>query len=323
MIALNSLLLLALVADVPAESPSTERVRESVQKSIPYIQERGTWWIEKKDCVSCHRTGTMVWSLAEARRNGYEVSNKLDEWTRWSIDKSLSKNKQGKVAGIGNKEGVVQLLLSLDPSGNDASRDDIRRKLTALLSVGQLPDGSWKPGGQLPSQKRPKPETTVVSTMWLALSLLDDDSNDSSARVVQRAMAYIDKAPPGRSTEWYAVRLLLAVKRKDHPSRDRLVKQLRQQQQADGGWGWIVGDPADALGTGMAIYALGRAGLDRCDASIARAQRFLVDSQRDDGAWPVRGTKANKKDQVQETAVYWGTTWAALGLMAGLPSQQR
>jgi squalene-hopene/tetraprenyl-beta-curcumene cyclase len=264
----------------------------------------------------------MVWSLAEARRNGYEVSNKLDEWTRWSIDKSLSKNKQGKVAGIGNKEGVVQLLLSLDPSGNDASRDDIRRKLTALLSVGQLPDGSWKPGGQLPSQKRPKPETTVVSTMWLALSLLDDASNDATARVVQRALTYIDKAPPGRSTEWYVVRLLLAVKRKDRPSRDRLVKQLRKQQQADGGWGWIVGDPADALGTGMAIYALGRAGLDRRDASIARAQKFLVDSQRDDGAWPVRGTKANKKGQVQETAVYWGTTWAALGLMAGLPSQQ-
>ena len=42
----------------------------------------------------------------------------------------------------------------------------------------QNKDGSWNPGGQLPSQKRPVPETKQVSTMWtiLALATIDDSS---------------------------------------------------------------------------------------------------------------------------------------------------
>ncbi|MFG0256000.1 MAG: hypothetical protein ACF787_13055, partial [Rhodopirellula sp. JB053] len=59
---------------------------------------------------------------------------------------------------------------------------------------------------------------------------------------------------------------------------------------------------------------------DRGDPSIKHAQQFLVNTQGDDGSWTVQGTKANKKDHVQETAVYRGTTWAAIGLMATLPA---
>ncbi len=57
----------------------------------------------------------------------------------------------------------------------------------------------------------------------------------------------------------------------------------------------------------------------RGDAPVARGQQFLVRTQRDDGAWLVHGTKSGKKDREQETAVYWGATWAVLGLTAGLP----
>ncbi|MCA9084810.1 MAG: hypothetical protein KDA81_12175, partial [Planctomycetaceae bacterium] len=59
------------------------------------------------------------------------------------------------------------------------------------------------------------------------------------------------------------------------------------------------------------------------DPSIKHGQQFLVNAQRDDGSWTVQGTKANKKDDVEETAVYWGTTWAALGLMASIPDQPK
>ena len=81
-----------------------------------------------------------------------------------------------------------------------------------------------------------------------------------------------------------------------------------------------MGEKSDALGTGMSAYTLLRAGVDFDDVTIKRAQRFLIDTQRDDGSWAVKGTKANKKDRIEETAVYWGTTWAVIGLVESLPN---
>ena len=41
-------------------------------------------------------------------------------------------------------------------------------------------------------------------------------------------------------------------------------------------------------------------------------------TQRADGSWPVRGTKAKKRNSLEDTAVYWGTTWATLALVTSL-----
>ena len=298
--------------------PTDDQVHEVVQRSIPYIQEQGVSWMEEKKCVTCHRVNTMVWSLRVARRSGFEVSDKLDEWQKWATETPLSEDESGETVGLGNKEGVAQLILSLE---GDAKQNGVRRKLAELLLDGQQPDGSWEPGGQLLSQKRPESETTSVSTMWLTLALVGEGAGKQTAAVVEQALQFIKQSPPGKSTEWYAVQLLLATQRNDDTLRDEFVRELQKQQQSDGGWGWLVGEKSDALGTGMALYALVRAGVNREAPSIGQAKYFLVSTQRDDGSWAVDGTKANKKDQVEETAVYWGTTWAALGLMASLPDQ--
>ncbi|MDF1742412.1 MAG: terpene cyclase/mutase family protein [Gimesia sp.] len=321
MIALSSLVLAVSLGALPADSPTTIQIRQTVQRSIPYIEEQGQWWITTKKCVSCHRGGNMVWSLSVAKRNGFKVSEKLDEWFDWAVEKSLSKNKKEKVVGLGNKEGVAQILLSLDSSNLKPDQSETRKKLAVLLRNGQQADGSWKPGGQLPSQKRPITETASVSTMWLTLTLLIAGNSTESSQAVDRAMKYIKQSTPGKSIEWYALRLLLAVQTKDFKLRDEFVKKLRSQQKPNGGWGWMVTDESDALGTGLALYALLRAGLDSNDQSIKRAQQFLLSTQRDDGSWPVKGTKEKKKNNVEETAVFWGTTWAVVGLIESLPKQ--
>ncbi|QDV49118.1 prenyltransferase/squalene oxidase repeat-containing protein [Gimesia fumaroli] len=318
MLAFSSLLLMVSAGALPEDQVTTTQVRETVQRSIPYIEEKGLWWIEKKKCVSCHRGGNMVWSLHAAKQHGFEVSDQLQEWTDWSTDKSLSKNDKGKTVGLGNKEGVVQILLSSGHSSIAPDQKETRQKLAALLLDGQQPDGSWKAGGQLPFQKRPAAETNTVSTMWLALTLIRE-GNEKSAPVVEKAMQFINASPPGKSTEWYAVRLLLAVQAKDSEVRDQMLKQLHSLQKPDGGWGWMVADESDALGTGMALYALLEAGVNREDASIKQAQQFLVSTQRKDGSWPVKGTKEKKKASVQETAIYWGTCWAVISLVESLP----
>jgi hypothetical protein len=308
------LLALTLGAAPTQATPTVDEVRSAVQRSIPYIEGKGEWWIGEKKCVSCHRAGNMVWALGAAREKGFAVSPRLNEWFGWSLEKSLAKNDQGGIDGAANREGVAQLLLAREffPGGG---RAETYRQLQNVIAQGQQPDGGWKPGGQLPSQKRPADETAVVSTAWVALALPADAPGD----VLKNAVGRVSASPPGQSTEWYAVALLLAERTGDRPRARDLIGKLRSQQQADGGWGWTVGESSDALGTGMALYALLRAGVGRDDASIRRAQAFLVGTQRDDGSWPVHGTKANKKASIEETAVYWGTTWAALALVESLP----
>jgi len=308
------ILTLALGAEPDARPQGVADVREAVRRSIPYIESKGEWWIAEKKCVSCHRAGNMVWALGAARRRGFDVGPRLDEWFAWSLDKSLSKNDKGKVDGSANLEGVAQLLFARDlfPS---AGRDDTYRQLQDLVAAGQQPDGGWAPGGQLPAQKRPAEETAAVSTAWVALALPAQGKDEAFGKAVDKFSA----SAPGKSAEWYAVGLLLADRTGDRRRVADLVTQLRGQQNADGGWGWTVCEDSDALGTGLALYALLRTGLPGDDATARRARHFLVESQRDDGSWPVRGTKANKKTGVEETAVYWGTTWATLALVEGLP----
>ncbi len=319
MFAFSSILLTLSIGALPDAQPTTVQIRETVQRGIPYIEEKGLWWIEEKKCVTCHRVGNMIWSLQAAKRSGFTVSERLAEWRQWSIGKSLAENDKGKITGLGNKEGVVQLLLSPDRADTDAAQVEARKKLAAILLEEQRPDGSWKAGGQLPFQKRPASETDAVSTMWLTLALLVEGKNEASTPVLTRAMKYIEASSPGKSVEWYAVRLLLAVQTGETEVRDQLVKQLRSQQHPDGGWGWMIADDSDALGTGLALYALVSAGVDRNDPAVKGAQQFLVSTQRDDGSWPVRGTKEKRKASIQETAVYWGTTWAVIGLVESLP----
>lgn len=300
---------------VPANARTDPAVHAAIDRSLPFIEERGQWWIEEKDCVSCHRVDMMVWSLTAARTHGFAVSDTLTEWTDWAVTSSLASNDEGVPTGSTNKEGVAHLLLAgreLIPG------PDTRRKLAALLADGQQPDGLWKAGGQLPSQKRPAAETDAVSTMWLALALAEEDSPEARP-TVEAALAAVADGPAAVSTEWHALRILLAVQEQQGDVRDQGVASLRAAQHADGGWGWLLADESDALGTGIALYALRSAGVSRDDPAVVRGRDALLQLQRDDGTWPVGGTKAKKKDRVEETATYWGTTWAVLGLLATLP----
>jgi len=202
MLSLSSLLLFVTIGALPEEQPTVIQIRETVQRSIPYIEKQGLWWIEKKKCVTCHRGGTMIWSLSAAKQNGFTVSDRLDKWRDWAIEKSLSKNDKGKITGLGNKEGVAQILLSSDRTDLKPEQAVNWKKLAALLREEQQPDGSWKAGGQLPFQKRAKSETDSVSTMWLALTLLVAGGGGENDQIIEHALKYIQGSSPGKSVEW-------------------------------------------------------------------------------------------------------------------------
>jgi hypothetical protein len=314
---------LPLLGASPVELPATEassverRIRGTVERALPYLEKQGVWWIEEKKCVTCHRVSFQIWSFAAAARKGFAVDEaKVYEWLDWSFEKSLASTEEGTaVDGAKNMDGVAQMILAraanVDPTRHQAEYAEFAR----LLVDGQQSEGFWKAAGQLPAQKRPKVETDQVTTMWIALALGTLPENENAQQSRGRAIKWLESAESGESVEWYAVNLLLAQQQGDTEKTQAAVDKLLSLQNEDGSWSWLIGESGDALATGQSLYALGVVGSPETRSAIRRGQAFLVDTQSDDGSWAVWGTKANKRENIEETATYWGTGWATLGLL--------
>src|SRR5207248_9391945 len=146
-----------------APAPSSAAVRGTVERSLTFLEKQGVWWINEKKCTSCHRVGMLNWTFAAAEQRGLKIDReKLGKWLDWSFDESLQQ-KEKKVVGAGNLEGLSQLVLLPQPiSPAGAAAEKRRNDLAALIDLmvaGQRGDGSWGAGGQLPGQKRPAAET--------------------------------------------------------------------------------------------------------------------------------------------------------------------
>ena len=326
-IAVTHLLATRLVAS--EEANSEKEVRQAVEKSLSYIEEKGLYWIEKKKCVSCHRVSFMTWSLSSAARRGFDVDlEKVNEWIDWSIHKGIPNPDGEKTVATKNADGLSQQLIARAEYPADETRDEVWSNYVDLILNMQRDDGLWKPAGQLPGQKRKLAETTDVSAVWHTVALtreLASESDSARQETLRFALDVAVKKFSGRkeavSTEWYVAKLLLALESGDDAATETATKDLLSLQKPDGSWGWLKSDPGDALATGMSLYALVKSAdvNSQREAAVQLAARFLIENQRDDGSWAVKGTKEKKKGKVEETAVYWGTTWAAIALLETLP----
>lgn len=300
-----------LIVLLPLCARAERSAREAVAASLPFLKGAGESWIADKKCVSCHHTGMLIWSAREAQAKGFEVAvSDLADWSDWAFVHQRSDHEKGGKTGARNLEGLGQLMLGRAPEDDVA---DFRQ----LMVAGQQADGSWSPNGQLPLQKRSKEETTVASTAWIWLALQDENHPDSQASR-DKAMDWLQEAPPGKSTEVFAQRLLMADALKAGVAEAR--EALLNRQHEDGGWPWVEEDASDALGTGLALYALKRSGTK--GDSLTRAQAFLLRTQEENGSWKVHSTKAKKRTSVEPTAIFWGTAWALLALLEDAPQEE-
>ena len=313
-----------------AESPTAAQAKQLVKNSLKYVDGAGMEWREQQGCLSCHRVSFTVWTLNRAHEQGFAVDRKrLSDWNAWATDwvNMVKPDQQEKAERektlLGQNDTIGQLLLGR-PKADAASLEwaaDYRKHLVQA----QNDDGSWKAGGQLPTQKRPGRETKEVSTMWSLLALLEypgeeatPDKATPDEAVIKKAKDWLGDKTKGESVEWWVVKMLLARQTGNHTEADQLRRQLLEMQQEDGGWGWLITDPSDAFGAGLAIYGLVLDGLAPQDPQLVKGIQFLSREQREDGSWKVHGTKKNGRSEEVETAVYWGACWAVIGTLEWL-----
>ena len=294
-----------------AQQQEPRSLKQSIESAIPYIQQNAQVWIDKKKCVSCHQIPFGLWSTQVAKNAGHKIDEELfQKQSKWALefcDSNLNA-KTMKRDGAGT-DTIYQMLLS----GIAVTEPDTTDSLATLLTTLQEPDGSFKPAGQLPSQKRPVLETTHVSTGWAAI-MYNDIGSKQYQGAADNALKYSMSDFRGDSTEWLAVKSILDHQQQSK-SESAALARLLESQQDDGGWGWDHTNTSDAFATGVALYAI-----SRCDGInqtvIEKAREFLIRTQTDDGSWLVPSTKKARNNKPGATSNYWGTCWAVIGLVS-------
>lgn len=294
-----------------------------VRKALPAIAVGAEEWMADNDCVSCHRVTHGAWALnLAADLKSTVTAEQISQINSWSTDWTKVANPKVRADAKqdttlqNDADTVTQALLGVAAVQNSFDDEWVDSYFESLLN-GQQKEGFWKPGGQLPLQKRPKRETQEVTTMWVLLGLQElplPHSNKSA--VTRKAKTWLNSEghiSEGKSIEWWALKTLLNNANGDEEQ--SAFAKLLSFQNEDGGWGWLVNEDSDALGTGLALYALAKDSDDEARKAESWALRFLSETQLEDGSWDVRGTKKTGRDDIVETASYWGTCWAVIGLM--------
>lgn len=293
-------------------------IRGSIERALPYLETEGRWWIEEKECVSCHHTTFFVWAKDLALEANYPVDEAtLDEQRKWVWESFLTSippdpvvaestdpaenaeppQSLEEIDGDRNMEGVSQLLVSASAR---LVPETPQRLLRKMIASNQKGNGDWNPGGQLPRQKRPETETQWISNQWAILALGKD------AKLKAQSVMSSDGAP-AKTNEWYAMNALL------NPGQASIDRLLERQNQ-DGGWSWMDGEASDPTGTGQALLAFARTGAAKeAKEAVAKARAFLLRTQTEEGHWETMSTK-NRKESTR-VSDFWGSAWAVIGLL--------
>jgi hypothetical protein len=274
-----------------------------------------------------------VWALTEARSQGYQVAaESLADTVKWTKDRLLARIDLPRDKRPGwsmvNTPALYLSAMALSVPRQDAVSADELKRIAGHLLRHQEADGSWA-WSSAPAKNRPPPvfESDEVATLLAYLALgpqVPADSREkSSARDArEKAEAWLAKTKPSDTTQAAALRLLVRA-RAGGPARalQAEIDLVFGRQNKDGGWGQLRGAASDAYATGQALYVLSLAGVKNDRAERRRGVAFLVDTQKEDGSWPMAGRAhpgaTPSKNLVPIT--YFGSAWATLGLLRSVP----
>ena len=302
-----------------AATSASRKPGQAIESGLSFLANDAVKWRTERGCATCHHGTMTVWTLSEAKAQGYAVAaDVLAEMVEWT--------KERKMSGIPTMYlGVMSQNLPI------LSRDEFN--LVAVeIAQRQQEDGSFLLPLPASNGSPPTWESSETLALWALLAwepFVPADPNEAVAARAKRekTATWLSKTEPTKTTQSTALRLLLDI-RTGKPA-DQLqpgIDQLFKQQNADGGWSQTKDLASDAYATGQALYALSFAGVKNDRPEVQRAVSYLAATQENDGSWPM--TPRNHPG-VETTAnpVRWpvpikhfGSAWAMLGLVRCVPS---
>ena len=308
----GGMLALSFLAGSPASAGEDGRRVEAIRRSVSYLGTEGDRWLRGEvpaqkgvGCISCHHVGYALWSRREAQLAGVVADDAAASDLRSRAMAAQAKPGSARVVS------ATQMIMAGAHSESD---------LELMRSDGK-PAGNWRALGQFETQIRGAEETDDVASLWAlaALATLEPLDTETEARR-ERALRWMRQAEPGASSEWHIARLVVASRQRDESQRSGLLERVLSAQNADGGWGWLVGGPSNPFSTGQAIYALALVDDERARPARQRGVAYLLERQQPDGTWatPSKLTSTAPSDGKDYIYRYWGTAWASIGLSRSL-----
>jgi hypothetical protein len=317
------LVLLAGTALAQEPRPKPSDVRGTIARGLAFLAKDAVAWKKEHNCVSCHHAGLVIWSMREAKLRGYAVDEPvLVEMTKWVAESGDGKTGVPRPAGrpkaLNAKAVWLALALGASPDPDAASQKGLKL-LRETVTGDQTEDGCWSswPETRPPIFGNSDESMTALATLALLPAAAMGDGSAKSAS--DKSTRWLTETRTDDDPQSIAMRLVL-WQRLGRPAAEcqLLVQRIKERQRTDGGWSQSKEMASDAWATGQALYALAHAGIKPDEPVIARAHAFLLETQRDDGSWPMtsRPTKPGgegSKSLIPITAA--GSAWAILGLV--------
>ncbi len=320
------------VAAPLADEPPASRgdLAAAIDRGLGFLAKDALAWKAKHNCVSCHHAALIVWSMREARQRGYSVDQPvLAELTTWVAKSGDGRTSLPRPTGIPKALNVkpvwFALALGADPKPDAESQEGLKRLLKTVKDD-QTESGSWAAWPETrPPIFGPSDESmTALATLAL---LPAADADDAAKQARDKAIAWLTARKTDGDAQSIAMRLILWSRlARPATEREALVQQVKDRQNADGGWSQAKDMASDAWATGQALYALAQAGLKPEEPAIARGQAFLLKSQRADGSWPMtsRPTKPSSKGAESLMPITGaGSAWGVLGLVRSSRTREK
>jgi Squalene-hopene cyclase C-terminal domain len=313
----------------PAPHPgvvSAADVRRAVERSLPFVEKSSANWRANSKCVTCHQVPFAVWALNEAKSRGVAVdAAMLDDMAGWAFNFCATNEAASMTAS------TTFMVLSQSASAPSADALKAYALFEKAFAKRQKPDGSWREGRQIRIEGAQR-EADEVDTMWTLLAIksldrigdkLSADTRKGLASERDKGLEFLKAAKPGRRIDWLVLRVLIAKEYDTPELAKQLLGELRTEQNADGGWGYVRGGESYAHTTGECLYCLGEMGLGGSDPAVCKAWKRLVNTQQSGGWWQsrTRETFSTKPDLVRATSIHWGTAWATIGMLHTLPAK--
>jgi hypothetical protein len=327
--------LVASVFSLPA-SAQTQTNTQATQRAINFLSADVAHWTTENNCVACHRQGAVVYGMASARANGYDMGVVVanGRTNQQNLDFFAQRIRTDQLAdGSWIHDGASFRYEKTSFSTFGLAGYD--QNVSTQYSESLVAAANWallhqQASGRWPSDHAnfPVDHGSVPTTARLMTGLARAKQSVDPAKAAQyqaaldRAAAYLrnnlnngDTSAPGDGmpytfqAAWAIVGLKAAGPGPNGANTtaiDTLAARLIDRPSTPGvpGWGNLPNETANDFATGSAIYGLCLAGREPAtDPRLRSAIEWMKTHQSADGSWRTGSATFDIP-----------TTFAALGL---------
>jgi N-acyl-D-amino-acid deacylase len=264
-----------------------EKIANAAARGLALVQKAAANYPKHRDCFSCHHQTLPILAVVTARQHCLPTEEKLlQEQAKFTRDSFLGKIddlKRGQ--NVGGRNMTVGYALWALALANEKP-DETTEALVAYLLKNQHEKGYWT--GQT---TRPPLEESYFTCTALAVRGMKRYATTAQqagvAAAIAKAKACLESALV-KGQEDKAARLWALHALDCRPEQLRAAREaVLKSQQPDGGWPQLDTMKSDAYATGQSLFVLQATGFDPAEKAYQRGVRYLLDTQRPDGAWLV------------------------------------